>query len=54
MGVQGVKIDFFGGDGASMQPTTSPLRDTLAAGLMVNFHGATLPRGWAAPPPLTS
>lgn len=48
MGVKGVKIDFFGGDGASMQAYyLDLLRDTLAAGLMVNFHGATLPRGWA-------
>ena len=47
MGVAGVKIDFFGGDGQSMiQYYVDILRDALDAGLLVNFHGATLPRGW--------
>ena len=46
MGVKGVKIDFFGGDGASMiQYYVDILKDAAAAGLLVNFHGATLPRG---------
>ena len=50
MGVQGVKIDFFGGDGASMQAYyLAPLRDTPAAGLMVNFLA---PRCRAAGPHL--
>jgi len=48
MGVAGVKIDFFGGDGQSMiRYYVDILEDAAAAGLLVNFHGATLPRGWA-------
>jgi hypothetical protein len=48
LGVAGVKIDFFGGDGASMQAYyLDLLNETAAQGLLVNFHGATLPRGWA-------
>lgn len=47
MGVKGVKIDFFGGDGRSMMAYYQDLLDDAAdAGLLVNFHGATLPRGW--------
>ena len=47
MGVKGVKIDFFGGDGKSMiQYYVDILNDAAAAGLLVNFLGATLPRGW--------
>ncbi len=47
MGVKGVKIDFFGGDGQSMIAYyVAILRDAADAGLLVNFHGATLPRGW--------
>jgi hypothetical protein len=48
MGVKGVKIDFFAGDGQSMIAYyIDILNDAAAAGLLVNFHGATLPRGWA-------
>ena len=48
IGVKGMKIDFFGGDGASMQAYyVALLKETAAAGLLLNFHGATLPRGWA-------
>jgi hypothetical protein len=48
LGVKGVKIDFFGGDGQSMiQYYVDILNDAAQAGLLVNFHGATLPRGWA-------
>lgn len=47
IGVAGIKVDFFGGDGQSM---ISYYHDILeAAGkfnIVVNFHGATLPRGW--------
>lgn len=47
MGVAGVKIDFFGGDGQSMlQYYIDILNDAAAHHLMVNFHGATLSRGW--------
>lgn len=47
MGVRGLKIDFFGGDGQSnIVYYHNILKDAAEAGLMVNFHGATLPRGW--------
>ncbi|MEW7850878.1 glycoside hydrolase family 97 catalytic domain-containing protein [Massilia aurea] len=48
MGVKGVKIDFFAGDGKSMIAYyVDILADAAAAGLLVNVHGATLPRGWS-------
>ncbi|RZJ85349.1 MAG: glycoside hydrolase family 97 protein [Massilia sp.] len=48
MGVEGVKIDFFAGDGQSMIAYyVDLLKDAAKAGLLVNFHGATLPRGWS-------
>jgi hypothetical protein len=48
MGVKGIKVDFFGGDGKSMIAYyVGILQDAARAGLLVNFHGATLPRGWA-------
>jgi alpha-glucosidase len=48
MGIKGVKIDFFPGDGASVIAYyIDLLRDAAQAGLLVNFHGATLPRGLA-------
>ena len=48
MGVKGVKIDFFAGDGRSMIAYyVDILNDAAKAGLLVNFHGATLPRGWS-------
>ncbi len=47
VGVAGVKIDFFDGDN---QPTMDYYIRLLEAGarhhLLVNFHGATIPRGW--------
>ncbi|WP_426058198.1 glycoside hydrolase family 97 catalytic domain-containing protein [Hymenobacter sp. B1770] len=47
MGIKGVKIDFFGGDGQSMMGYYQDLLDDAAqAKLLVNFHGTTLPRGW--------
>jgi alpha-glucosidase len=47
MGIKGVKIDFFGGDGRSMiQYYVDILNDAAKYKLLVNFHGATLPRGW--------
>lgn len=47
MGVKGVKIDFFAGDGQSMIAYYHDiLKDAAAIGLLVNFHGCTLPRGW--------
>ncbi|WP_460891478.1 glycoside hydrolase family 97 protein [Rufibacter soli] len=47
MGIKGVKVDFFGGDGQSvMQYYIDILKDAAEYGILVNFHGCTLPRGW--------
>ncbi|HMP85034.1 MAG TPA: glycoside hydrolase family 97 catalytic domain-containing protein, partial [Verrucomicrobiota bacterium] len=47
MGVAGLKVDFFGGDGQSViNYYHDILQDSAAYGFMMNFHGATLPRGW--------
>jgi hypothetical protein len=47
MGIAGVKIDFFGGDGQSMIAYYHDiLESALKHKILVNFHGATLPRGW--------
>ena len=46
-GVRGVKIDFFGGDKQeTMRLYEAILSDADDHGLMVIFHGCTLPRGW--------
>jgi alpha-glucosidase len=46
MGIKGVKIDFFGGDGQSfINYYQDILEDAATYHLLVNFHGATLPRG---------
>ncbi|HYF68211.1 MAG TPA: glycoside hydrolase family 97 catalytic domain-containing protein [Ohtaekwangia sp.] len=46
-GVKGVKVDFFGGDKQeTMRLYEDILSDANEYGLMVVFHGATLPRGW--------
>ncbi|HEX7410609.1 MAG TPA: glycoside hydrolase family 97 catalytic domain-containing protein [Bacteroidales bacterium] len=47
MGIKGIKVDFFGGDGQSMMKYYNDLmQDALKYKLLVNFHGATYPRGW--------
>jgi alpha-glucosidase len=47
IGIAGVKVDFFAGDAQStMAYYQDILADAAEAGLLVNFHGATLPRGW--------
>ncbi len=47
MGVKGVKIDFFSGDNQMNQQYMIELLESAAKHhLTVNFHGATLPRGW--------
>ncbi len=47
MGVAGLKIDFFGGDGQSViDYYLDILHDAAPYGFAMNFHGATLPRGW--------
>jgi alpha-glucosidase len=48
LGVAGLKIDFFGGDGQSMINYYQDILDDAAPfGFVMNFHGATLPRGWS-------
>lgn len=47
MGVKGIKVDFFGGDSIPMTNYyIDILEDAAKYGLMVNFHGGTIPRGW--------
>jgi alpha-glucosidase len=46
MGIKGIKVDFFAGDGQSMINYYQDILDDAALHhLLVNFHGATLPRG---------
>lgn len=46
-GVKGVKIDFFSGDNnKNMKYMIELLECAAKHHLLVNFHGATLPRGW--------
>jgi len=47
MGIKGIKVDFFGGDGQSMMAYYQDIfEDAAEFGLLVNCHGATIPRGW--------
>jgi len=47
IGVKGLKVDFFGGDKQeTMRLYEDILSDANDYGLMIIFHGATLPRGW--------
>ena len=47
VGVKGLKVDFFGGDKQeTMRLYEDILVDANDHGLMVIFHGTTLPRGW--------
>ncbi len=46
-GVKGLKVDFFGGDKQeTMRSYEDILSDANDYGLMIDFHGTTLPRGW--------
>lgn len=46
IGIKGIKVDFFGADGQSMMSYYQEIiEDAAKFGLMVNCHGATLPRG---------
>jgi hypothetical protein len=46
-GVKGLKVDFFGGDKQeNIRVYEDILSDANDYGLMIDFHGATLPRGW--------
>lgn len=47
MGVVGIKVDFFAGDSvATMNYYMDLLEDAVKYKLILNFHGATIPRGW--------
>jgi len=47
IGVAGVKIDFFAGDTQeNMDYCIDLMESTARHHLLVNFHGATIPRGW--------
>ena len=47
IGIRGIKVDFFGGDKQPMmQLYEDILSDANDYGLLVIFHGCTLPRGW--------
>lgn len=46
-GIKGIKVDFFGGDKQeTMKLYEDILSDANDYGIMVIFHGCTLPRGW--------
>lgn len=47
MGIKGIKVDFFGGDGQSMMAYYQDIfEDAAQFGLVVNCHGCTIPRSW--------
>lgn len=47
IGIRGIKVDFFGGDKQlTMQLYEDILSEANEYGLLVVFHGCTLPRGW--------
>ena len=47
IGIRGIKVDFFGGDKQmTMQLYEDILSDANEYGLLVIFHGCTLPPGW--------
>ncbi|NDV95158.1 glycoside hydrolase family 97 protein [Dysgonomonas sp. 521] len=48
MGVKGLKVDFWPGDGPSaIQYYYDMMQDAADYKLMLNFHGTTVPRGWS-------
>ncbi|MBQ9639949.1 MAG: glycoside hydrolase family 97 catalytic domain-containing protein [Bacteroidaceae bacterium] len=47
LGVKGIKVDFFGGDKQeTLRLYEQILSDADDCGIMVIFHGCTIPRGW--------
>ncbi len=47
-GVKGIKVDFFQSDKQNIvQHYVDILRDAAEFGILVNFHGCTMQRGWA-------
>ncbi|MBP5380148.1 MAG: glycoside hydrolase family 97 catalytic domain-containing protein [Bacteroidaceae bacterium] len=48
IGVVGIKVDFFESDKQhTMQYFADILEDAAQFGILVNFHGCTVPRGWS-------
>ncbi|MDD3079279.1 MAG: glycoside hydrolase family 97 catalytic domain-containing protein [Paludibacter sp.] len=48
MGIAGVKVDFWPGDGqSSIQLYYDMMQDAADFHLLINFHGTTVPRGWS-------
>lgn len=48
MGIAGIKVDFWPGDGPSaIQYYYGMMQDAADYRLLVNFHGTTVPRGWS-------
>ncbi|WP_215224754.1 glycoside hydrolase family 97 protein [Echinicola shivajiensis] len=48
LGIKGIKIDFFSSDKQDfIKLFKGILRDAAEFNLLVNFHGCTIPRGWA-------
>jgi len=48
MGIAGIKVDFWPGDGQSaIQYYYDIMKDAAEFHLLVNFHGTTVPRGWS-------
>jgi len=48
MGIAGIKVDFWPGDGQSaIQYYYDMMKDAADYHLLVNFHGSTVPRGWS-------
>lgn len=48
MGIAGLKVDFWPGDGPSaIQYYYDMMQDAADYKLMLNFHGTTVPRGWS-------
>jgi hypothetical protein len=47
-GIKGIKVDFFQSDKQNVIALYHDiLRDAAEFGIMINFHGCTLPRGWS-------
>lgn len=48
LGIAGIKVDFFHSDKpVQIQQYRDILGDAAEAGLLTNFHGSTVPRGWS-------
>lgn len=48
MGIAGIKVDFWPGDGqSSIQYYYDMMSDAADYKLLLNFHGTTVPRGWS-------